>query len=157
MADIDLEVSRLQNLSVRALDPVEIIDALPLIWEVFNSYEAPDYSQEGIDEFYNSIHNPDYLSTLRAFGAFENRKIVGVIATRNAGTHIALFFVLGEYQRKGIGKSLFQMVLKGCPSQKITVNSSPYAIPVYHKLGFYDTDREQSVNGLRFIPMEHKV
>jgi len=93
---------------------------------------------------------------LRAFGAFENEKLVGVIATRSAGTHIALFFVRGEYQKKGIGKSLFQMALKECSSQKMTVNSSPYAVPIYHKLGFNETDKEQEVNGLRFTPMERK-
>ena len=36
----------------------------------------------------------------------------------------------------------------------MTVNSSPYAVPVYHKLGFKDTGSEQMVNGLRFTPME---
>ena len=36
----------------------------------------------------------------------------------------------------------------------MTVNSSPYAVPIYHKLGFKDTGSEQVVNGLRFTPME---
>ncbi|WP_460645598.1 GNAT family N-acetyltransferase [Lacrimispora brassicae] len=37
----------------------------------------------------------------------------------------------------------------------MTVNSSPYAVEIYHKLGFVDTDTEQLVNGIRFIPMEY--
>ncbi|WP_334307027.1 GNAT family N-acetyltransferase [Intestinibacter bartlettii] len=28
---------------------------------------------------------------------------------------------------------------------------------MYHKFGFCDTDKEQVVNGLRFIPMELKL
>lgn len=35
-----------------------------------------------------------------------------------------------------------------------TVNSSPYAVPVYHKLGFIDMDSEQLADGMRFTPMK---
>ncbi|CCL11870.1 N-acetyltransferase GCN5 [Clostridioides difficile] len=37
---------------------------------------------------------------------------------------------------------------------EITVNSSPYAVEVYHKLGFKDTAVEQIVDGIRFTPMK---
>lgn len=37
-----------------------------------------------------------------------------------------------------------------------TINSSPYAHEVYKHLGFIDTDKEQSVNGLKFYPMNMK-
>ena len=30
---------------------------------------------------------------------------------------------------------------------------SPYAVPVYHHLGFIDMDEEQTVDGMRFRPM----
>lgn len=128
--------------------------ALALVWQVFSEYEAPDYTQEGIDEFYKSIHDEKYLSMLTIFGAFIKEKLVGVIATRNEGTHIALFFVDGKYHRQGIGKQLFQKVLENTPVSKLTVNSSPFAVPVYVKLGFYTTASEQIVNGIRFTPME---
>ncbi|WP_422145811.1 GNAT family N-acetyltransferase, partial [Clostridium sp.] len=29
--------------------------------------------------------------------------------------------------------------------------------PVYHKLGFYDTNKEQIINGLRFTPMVYFI
>ncbi len=35
-----------------------------------------------------------------------------------------------------------------------TVNSSPYAVPVYHKLGFIDMVSEQLADGMRFTPMK---
>lgn len=35
-----------------------------------------------------------------------------------------------------------------------TVNSSPYAHEVYKHLGFQDTDKEQVIKGLRFMPMK---
>ena len=88
------------------------------------------------------------------YGAFIQEELIGIIATRNLGTHIALFFVDGKYHRQGIGKQLFQAAQAANKSNAMTVNSSPYAVPVYHKLGFRDTGTEQVVNGLRFTPMK---
>ena len=131
--------------------------ALSFFWQVFQEYEAPDYTKEGIDEFYRSIHDEKYLSMLSMFGAFINEQLIGVIATRSEGTHIALFFVDGKYHRKGIGRKLFYRILENSSFSKLTVNSSPFAIPFYHKLGFCDTDKEQIVNGLRFTPMVYEL
>lgn len=39
----------------------------------------------------------------------------------------------------------------------MTVNASLYAKEAYHHLGFTDTDAEQSVTGIRFIPMSYKI
>lgn len=142
------------NCFIRKLRQEEIAEALSLTWNVFQQYEASDYTQEGIDEFYKSIHDEKYLSELCWYGAFVFDDLVGVLATRSAGTHIALFFVEGKYHRQGIGKQLYQAARADNHSNVMTVNSSPYAVPVYHKLGFKDTGSEQVVNGLRFTPME---
>ncbi|MDY2593744.1 MAG: hypothetical protein SOW34_02310 [Oliverpabstia sp.] len=40
-----------KQLPVRRLYPEEIQSALDLCWEVFLQYEAPEYSEEGIQEF----------------------------------------------------------------------------------------------------------
>ena len=139
--------------SIRGLDLPETEEALHLVWKVFQKYEAPDYTKEGIEAFYKSIHDESYLSQLCWYGAFIGETLVGVIATRCSGTHIALFFVDGAYHRQGIGKRLFQAARAANDGGRMTVNSSPYAVPVYHKLGFSDTDTEQVVSGLRFTPM----
>ena len=44
------------ELSIKQLDKKEIGGALDLVWNVFLEYEAPDYTQEGIETFYKSIH-----------------------------------------------------------------------------------------------------
>lgn len=44
-----------------------------------------------------------------------------------------------------------------CSSGRMTVNASPYAIPVYRKLGFIDIDVEQVINGIRFTPMVYEI
>lgn len=70
-----------------------------------------------------------------------------------------MMFVNKEYHRQGIARSLFQTVEQRCKSEdnisNITVNSSPYAIEFYHHLGFFNTDEEITVNGIRFTPMSY--
>ncbi len=146
--NIDMETT-----IIRKLLDKEISTGLELSWKVFCEFEAPDYSDEGVDEFRKSIYDPDYLKMLECYGAFVDGDLAGIIALRSEGTHIALFFVRKEYQRQGIGKMLFKEALHHNSSGKMTVNSSPYAVPIYHRLGFSDTDIEQTVNGIRFTPM----
>lgn len=124
------------------------------VWAVFCEFVAPDYAPEGVKAFYKSIHDEDFLQQLGIYGAFLEAKMVGVIATRKADSHIALFFVDGKYQKQGIGRKLFETVKLNCNSEKMTVNASPYAVPIYTRLDFHQTEDEQIVSGIRFTPME---
>ncbi|WP_347567129.1 GNAT family N-acetyltransferase [Alistipes finegoldii] len=38
---------------------------------------------------------------------------------------------------------------------RITVNSSPYAVEIYRRLGFTATDAERVTDGIRFTPMTY--
>lgn len=142
--------------NVKRLKSNETETALDLVMKVFMEYESPDYSEEGVEEFNKTMQDEEYLSKLCMYGAYASERLIGVIATRSEGTHIALFFVDSDFQGKGVGRSLFQTVLADNDSNRITVNSSPYAVPIYKKLGFTETDSEQAVNGLRFTPMVYK-
>ncbi len=35
----------------------------------------------------------------------------------------------------------------------VTVNAAPYAVEFYHKVGFEDTDEEQTLAGITYTPM----
>ena len=59
-----------------------------------------------------------------------------------------------KYHRQGIGRKLWECVLNHSNYPFYTVHSSPYAVPVYHKLGFIDMDSEQLADGMRFTPMK---
>lgn len=142
----------MKEISIKYIDSKDT--ALSLVWNVFLEFEAPEYSENGVKEFYKSIHDEDYLKQLCMYGAFLDGKLIGVIATRNEKSHIALFFVDGKYHRQGIGRKLFEAAKSNCHSDKMTVHSSPYAVPVYAKLGFRQMDKEQVVNGIRYTPME---
>lgn len=136
----------------------EIQEAVELIWQVFSQFEAPEYSPEGIEEFKAYI---DLAGTkrrietqeLKLWGYQQKNKLVGVIGIRPPA-HISLLFVDPAYHRQGIARSLYQAASAAMGEQTMTVNSSPFAVPVYRRLGFKETTEEQTVNGIRFIPMK---
>lgn len=128
-------------------------EALKLVWEVFLEFEAPDYSEEGVNEFKKTIDDKKWISDRVLYGAFIDGKIVGIIATKDK-SHIALYFVDGKYHRQGIGKSLFKKIESLNDLDYFTVNSSIYAHDIYKHFGFVDTDKEQCVHGMRFYPMK---
>lgn len=142
------------EINIKELFGEEIDSATELCLKVFNEFEAPEYTKYGAEEFCRFIRNRGFISQIRYFGAFDGERMAGVIAIRG-GCHIALFFVKGEYHRRGIDRRLFERAKKEC-GEKITVNSSTYALKIYRRLGFKETDGEQSVNGLRFTPMEYQ-
>lgn len=148
---------------IKGLNAEDLRDALRLVWEVFLEFEAPEYSDKGIQEFksfikLSAVREMQSKLELYLWGCFEENKIVGVIATKPP-CHISLLFVDKNYHRKGIARKLHSTILDYYKANSehsvMTVNSSPYAVEIYHRLDFIDTDAEQVVNGIRFIPMKH--
>jgi GNAT superfamily N-acetyltransferase len=139
-------------------------EALELVWKVFLEFEAPEYCEQGISEFHDFIQVDSIRKKLLdgeflLWAGYEDDRIVGVIAVRPP-FHISLLFVDPQFHRRGIARSLFETVLEVCKRNghtEITVNSSPYAVKIYRRLGFVDTDTEQTVNGIRFVPMKYRV
>lgn len=142
---------------IRKLYKQETKNALELVKRVFMEFEAPEYSSEGVKNFISDMESESFIDLLTLYGAFDESALVGVAATRNEGGHISLFFVDSLFHKRGIGRLLFNQIVKDCSTDKITVNSSPYAVEVYRKLGFSVTAEEQSVNGIRFIPMVYML
>lgn len=131
--------------------------ALKLVWEVFLEFEAPDYTEEGIQTFKSTIDDENWVNQRDFYGAYtDDDQLLGVITTKDL-SHIALFFVDGKYHKQGIGRELYNKIELLNDKDFFTVNSSPYAHEAYKHMGFVDTDKEQSVKGLRFIPMRKKL
>ena len=153
-----------EEYSINKIDLEDVEEALRLVWRVFLAYEAPDYSEEGIQEFQrfidlNEIKQKLADNQLQMWHCKNNGQTIGVLAAR-LPCHISLLFVDGEYHQKGIARSLFNTIIeyyKSYNCELITVNSSPYAKEIYHKLGFTDISAEQTINGIRFTPMEYSL
>ena len=135
---------------------------IELVSKVFNEFVAPLYSEEGISEFMNYLRVEELTERIKAGNfvllAKSDADIIGVVEVRDY-SHIALFFVDGSHQKKGIGKELLEMVIAKCKNQnsntqRITVNSSPNAVEAYQNMGFSALEQEQVANGIRFTPME---
>ncbi len=129
-----------------------------LVCTVFTEFEAPYYTDEGISVFkkfilpetlVNKVKNEGF----RIYCCFDRNKLVGVLAFRDIN-HISLLFVMKEYHQKGIAKELLKMAINEIHKTKnkefeITVNSSPYAVKIYERLGFISTNSLQETNGIK--------
>jgi GNAT superfamily N-acetyltransferase len=151
-----------QTVICRAMKAGEKQQVCDLVSRVFTEFVAPLYSPEGVHEFLTYAADPNRLrDRLRAnrcvLVAELQGRIVGAIEIRNHD-HISLFFIDGESQRKRIGTELWHRALETCLANrpevaKITVHSSPNAAEAYRRLGFQAEGPEQTVNGIRFVPM----
>lgn len=139
-------------MQIEIIPQENLAQALALVERVFMQFEAPDYQPEGILTFRTFLHDPDAVSTLVFYGAYVEDQLVGVLATRGS-SHIALFFVEPCFQRQGVGRALFFAARATCKTDEMTVNSSPYAVEIYQKLGFHALSKEQLRDGIRFTPM----
>ncbi len=129
-------------------------EALDLALRVFMAFEAPDYDEEGVKNFNEFILNKEKTDALAMYGAYDEGRLVGMGATRNGGKHISLLFVDTEFHGQGIGRNLVEAMRRKCPEPFITVNSSPYAVEIYKKIGFVATDDELLSDGIRYTPMQ---
>jgi len=141
---------------VQPLPKNDLPAALDLIWRVFLAFEAPDYSEEGVETFRSFLQSDEELEKLRFYSAYEANTLIGVLATRGEdGSHVALFFVDAAWQGRGVGRALFTMAREQCQSERMTVHSSPYAKRIYEHLGFTAVSSEQLSNGIRYHPMQY--
>jgi len=151
---------------IRQLQGPDLEEALALVWEVFAEFQAPGYTDEGIEEFWSFI-DLEYMTmqvgegAMTFWGAFEDDYLVGVCAFRGLN-HISLLFVDPEYHRRGIATALVKKAASDCKKldpfmDEITVNSSEYAVPFYKALGFEATGELTVDSGIRFVPMKIKA
>ncbi|MBQ8247385.1 MAG: GNAT family N-acetyltransferase [Lachnospiraceae bacterium] len=135
-------------------------DAMALAWRTFQKFEACEYTPEGVKNFLdfisdNGIRKMFMIHEYHMWVALDGNQIIGLISLRS-GKHISLLFVDERYHKKGVGRALMEKLWSYLREKKVTfctVNSSPYAVEFYHKLGFKDLDSEKVDGGIRFTPM----
>jgi GNAT superfamily N-acetyltransferase len=151
------------NYHIRRLHAGELTIALELALDTFLRYEAPDYGPEGVDAFRRDIidnaqfHEDAISGKNRMWGAFDGDKLIGLFAMRGV-SHICLVFTHHAYHRQGVATALLHQLLKDVRQEnpelkRLTLNSSPYGKPFYLHNGFYPTDVEKTINGIRFTAM----
>ena len=150
-----------ETMTYRQMKPEDIIEVSNLVSRVFNELVAPEYSSEGVQEFHRYIEPTAFQARFQknhfSLVALAQTRVVGMIEVRGYD-HVSLLFVDHDYQRRGIAKELLYQAIRICLRFKpqlleISVNSSPFAVPIYEKLGFYQVGERQVRNGIGFIPM----
>jgi len=147
---------------IRLMESGEEAPVRKLVERVFIANEASEICQQSISLFL-SYANPVRMAERVAqdfcvvLVAVQADQLIGMIEVRNYN-HIALLFVDDEHQRQGIASSLLEVAIEKCREKnaalrRITVNASPYGLPVYAHWGFHPIGEEIEVDGMLFTQM----
>ena len=117
---------------------------------------------EGAEQFLLSI-TPEAIEGYITNPSFNylvcyiDQELAGVIAIREK-KHLFHLFVAPKFQRRGIALKLWQEAKEAAISSGnvdgFTVNSTPYAVPIYKRFGFSTTGPRIEKNGIAFVPMQ---
>lgn len=155
----------MEDYLIQEININELHETLDLVKRVFDEFEAPCYSLKGIESFYEftnyNIIKYKLTQNMKMLVVKDGKNIIGMIAFRDY-KHICMLFIDKKYHKKGIGSKLVSIAIDLCRSntaglESVTVNSSPYAVEFYHKIGFKDMDKEQVEDGIRFTPMKFNL
>ena len=156
---------RAENYTFRMAVEKDWEPAMKLAWETFLIFEAQEYSEEGIESFRDFISD-QWLKNMFLKGEYQmmvalhDNKIIGFITVRNR-SHISLLFVDKKYHRHGIGRTLIEnlgeYLITEVGMDYMTVDSAPYALEFYHKLGFWDLAPQQNKQGIIYTSMKKNL
>ncbi len=92
---------------------------------------------------------------MRYCKAVMHGRLAGVVALRD-NAHLFHLFVDPAFQGRGLGRRLWLRVQERAVANGnasgFTVNSTPYAVPVYARFGFTATGPRADKSGISFIP-----
>lgn len=126
----------------------------------FSINEYRKYNESEILNLYQSVgwinytNNPNmlknaYANSLKILGAYENKKLIGIIRVVGDGYSIIFIqdiIVLPEYQRHGIGTALLKKILEiyqNVYQKSLLTDNTDKTIQFYKSVGFeMDTDIE---------------
>jgi len=146
---------------VRPLETAESEAVSGLVGQAFDRDVAPLYDSRGIYNF--RVFSSAGAMALRAANrhwalvAELDGEPAGVVEVRD-DRHIAMFFVDPSRQGMGVGRRLFDAAVARCRLRnpgltRLTVASSPNAVPIYTRLGFRREGPPAEESGIRFVPM----
>ncbi|MEF9919824.1 MAG: GNAT family N-acetyltransferase [Erysipelotrichaceae bacterium] len=143
---------------IKLIDHNQLEQALDLVLGVYDEFVGETSSKQGNTSFYEycnldkvrkQIENKEMIM----WGYYQD-ELIGVTALIKE--HVGLLFVNKEYHNQGIGRALLEVAKKQCiveGYQEISINALPYAVDIYHHIGFVDTDTIQNKDGIVYTPM----
>ena len=142
---------------IRSMAKGEEIAVCNLVARSFNEFIAPEFSEEGILEFFKYANPRAFKKRLQsgyfAMVSETDGKRAGVIEIKG-NNHISMLYVDKSFHRNGIARGLIGEVMHIIDTNSdITVNSSRYAVPFYESLGFIQFEEERTIYGVIHVPM----
>lgn len=147
---------------VRWAKKEEWFDTMEMVWKTFLKFEGNDYTEEGINNFFEFISDGKiYDMFLRGeyqlMIALDGNRVVGAGSIRNR-TFLSLLFVDEDYHRQNIGRTIINALCDYIKNEEgeryMSLKASPYAVNFYRKLGFKIVAPEESYSGIRVTAME---
>ena len=147
------------DVSIRGAEAGDAAEIAALIVGAFQTFIAPDYGEEGQTTFARFAAAEAIVGRLAAdsggWVASRAGEIVGYIEM--LGDHISLLFVRADLNDAGIAGGLLKRILGVRCGARVTVNSSPYARPMYERLGFVAIGPESAKDGIIAVPMARRA
>ena len=142
---------------IRTLANGQEVEVCNLVARTFNEFIAPEFSEEGVEEFFKYANPRAFKKRLEsgylAMVAEIQGKLAGMIEVK-ANNHISMLYVDKAFHRNGVARGLIKNVMHVLSkSSDVTVNSSRYAVPFYEKLGFIQFEEEKIIYGVIHVPM----
>ncbi len=147
------------------MQPGEAEKVFSMVMASFSRYVAPDYRPEGVETFTefarpaNLIERDqtDHLTLI----AEADGQLLGMVQLQRP-SHVRMLFVAPDMQRQGIGRALLDAALEIATRQHadvttVTVNSSPYAVEPYRRMGFTVAGPPETKCGVISIPMTKQI
>ncbi len=116
----------------------------------------------GAEDFLRTISPEGIESCITApnfhyLAGFMEGELVGVVAIRD-NHHLHHLFVSPKFHHRGIAKKLWRVAMneavqRGNPGA-FTVNSTPFAVPVYASFGFEISGPKVETKGISYVPMQ---
>ena len=140
----------------------EVINELKSLSPTFLKFEAVDYTEEGIRNFYDFITDEHLYKSFQQgryqmMVALDGERVIGAASVRNYN-HLSLLFVDEEYHHRGIGRDLMRRMCEYLKKEEgeryMSLKAAPYAVEFYRKLGFHAVHEEEAFSGIRVTPME---
>ena len=148
-----------QSIKIRKAIPTDAKAISELMSPLVKEFISYEYTEQGAEVMLTSMTPKIIRSNIdqsyEYFVAEERNKIIGVLGFKQ-GYHLFHCFVNKNYQRKHLGKKLWQYWLASTKPGKVTVNSSKYAVKFYQALGFKSKNEIFEKNGVTCYPMVYK-
>jgi GNAT superfamily N-acetyltransferase len=140
---------------LRPASPDEAAAIAALAEPVYARFLAPEYDAQGRSVFSAYIAPEAIAERLRTgsrgWVVDAGGQLVGFIET--ARRHIHLIVVHADWHNRGLARQLIAAATADLGPGIVTLNASPYALPIYERIGFRVTGPQAVRNGIIATPM----